>query len=133
MKKSVVILIGVIYIASVFLVSFFGLQFKVFEPVIDVERIEITNAGQKYSEIWGDYVVVYPDVNGEWICKIEYHVYPENATNTKVDFAYDKQATGFSVDEDGVIRFAKPGMVKIHVVATDGSAVSDSLTVIAKQ
>ena len=42
MKKSVVIIIALIYVASVALVSFLGLQFKVFEEVVPVESIEIT-------------------------------------------------------------------------------------------
>ena len=43
MKKSVVVLIALIYILSIALVSFFGLQYKVFEEVIPVERVEILN------------------------------------------------------------------------------------------
>ncbi|MBO5879977.1 MAG: hypothetical protein J6Q68_05440 [Clostridia bacterium] len=132
MKKSVVILIGVIYIASVVLVSFFGLEFKIFEPVIDVERIEITNPGQKYSDLWGEYIVIYPDENGEWICKIDYQVYPANATTPKVEFGYDKQTSGVYVSEDGVVQFSKPAMIKIQVLATDGSGASDTITIVAR-
>ena len=95
MKKSVVIIIALIYIASIALVSFFGLQFKVFEEVIPVERIEIINDGQKYSESQGDYIVIRPNEKGELRLKIDYRVYPENASNTKVDFAYDCSQRGF--------------------------------------
>ena len=34
MKKSVVILIALIYVVSIALVSFFGLQFKTFNPIV---------------------------------------------------------------------------------------------------
>ena len=131
MKKPVVILIALIYIASVALVSFFGLQFKVFEEVVPVERIEITNEGQKYSETQGDYLVIYPDENGERRVKIDYHVYPDNATNTAVDFAYEERE-GVTVDEFGVVTFEKSGLIKVRVIATDGSNAEDTLLIIAR-
>ena len=131
MKKPVVILIALIYIASVALVSFFGLQYKVFEEVIPVERIEITNEGQKYSETQGDYLVIYPDENGERRVKIDYHVYPDNATNTAVDFAYEERE-GVTVDEFGVVTFSKSGLIKVRVIATDGSNAEDTLLIVAR-
>ena len=130
MKKPVVILIALIYIASVALVSFFGLQFKVFEEVIPVERVEITNEGQKNSAQHGDYLVIYPDANGERRVKIDYHVYPDNATNTAVDFAYE-EVDYATVDEYGVVTFTKPGTLKVRVIATDGSNVEDTILIVS--
>ena len=94
MKKSVIILIALIYVASVALVSFFGLQFKVFEEVIPVESVKITNEGLKYNETWGNYYVVTPNEKGELRFQINYRVYPENATNTKVNFSYQAMPEG---------------------------------------
>lgn len=130
MKKSVVIIIALIYVASIALVSFFGLQHKVFEEVIPVERVEITNEGQKYSETHGDYIVIRPNEKGERRIKIDYHVYPENASNTKVDFAYE-QVDYASVDEYGVVTFTSPGVLKVRIIATDGSNAEDTITIIA--
>ena len=130
MKKSVVILIALIYIAAVALGSFFGLQFKVFEEVIDVERIEITNEGQKYSESQGDYIIVLPNEQGERRVKIDYHVYPDDATNKEVDFAYDESSAA-SIDEYGVVTFTKPGMLKVRIIATDGSNAEDTILIIS--
>lgn len=131
MKKSVVIIIALIYVASIALVSFFGLQFKVFEEVISVERVEITNEGQKYSESLGDYIVIYPNEKGERRVKIDYHVYPNDATNTTVDFAYE-EVDYATVDEYGVVTFTKPGVLKVRVIATDGSNAEDTILIIAK-
>ena len=131
MKKSVVIIIALIYIASIALVSFFGLQFKVFEEVIPVERIEITNEGQKNSSSQGDYIVIRPDEKGDRRIKIDYHVYPEDASNTKVDFAYE-QVEGITVDEYGVVTFDGPGVIKVRIIATDGSNAEDTLLIIAR-
>lgn len=133
MKKSVVIIIALIYIASIALVSFFGLQFKVFEEVISVERVEITNEGQKYGgENIGDYVVIYPNEKGEWRYQIQYRVFPDNASNTDVDFAYEEVSYA-SIDENGVVVFTSPGTFRVKVVATDGSNCEDTITIIAKQ
>ena len=131
MKKSVVIIIALIYVASIILVSFFGLQFKVFEEVIPVERIEITNEGQKYSETLGDYIVIYPDENGERRVKIDYRVYPDDATKMAVDFAYE-EVDYATVDENGIVTFTSPGAIKIRVIATDGSNAEDTILIIAR-
>ena len=130
MKKTVVIIIALIYVASVALVSFFGLQFKVFEEVIPVERVEITNEGQKYSETQGDYIVIRPNEKGERRFKIDYHVYPDNASNTTVDFAYE-EVDYATVDEYGVVTFSAPGVLKVRIIATDGSNAEDTITIIA--
>lgn len=130
MKKSVVIIIALIYIAAVALVSFFGLQHKVFDEVIGVERVEITNEGQKHSDVHGDYIVIRPNEKGERRIKIDYHVYPDNASNTKVDFAYE-QVDYATVDEYGVVTFTSPGVLKVRIIATDGSNAEDTITIIA--
>lgn len=130
MKKAVVIIIALIYIAAVALVSFFGLKHKVFEEVIGVERVEITNEGQKHSDTHGDYIVIRPNEKGERRIKIDYHVYPENASNTAVDFAYE-QVDFASVDEYGVVTFTSPGVLKVRIIATDGSNAEDTITIIA--
>ena len=131
MKKSVVIIIALIYVASIALVSFFGLQFKVFEEVISVESVEIINEGQKYSESLGDYIVIYPDEKGERRIQIDYRVYPDNASNTTVDFAYE-EVDYATVDEFGVVTFTGAGVLKVRVIATDGSNAEDTILIIAK-
>ena len=130
MKKSVIILIALIYVASVALVSFFGLQFKIFEEIISVERVEITNENQKYSEQQGDYVVIRPNEKGEWVYQIKYRVFPDNATNSDVDFAYEDVSYA-SVDENGIVTFTSSGVLKVRVIATDGSNCEDTITIIA--
>ena len=133
MKKSVVILIALIYIASIALVSFFGLQFKVFEEVIPVERVEIENDGLKYNETWGNYVVIRPNEKGEWRFQINHHVYPENATKTEVDYSFDASPEGCAtIDKNGVVIFSGAGTVKVHVIATDGSNTEATITIIAR-
>ncbi len=133
MKKSVIILIALIYIASVALVSFFGLQFKVFEEIIPVERVEITNEVDDHNDTWGDYVVItQPDENGEVRFQINYHVYPENATNTTVKFSYQASPEGCAtIDEFGVVSFSSVGMIKVFAITTDGGDAQDTITIVS--
>lgn len=133
MKKSVIILISLIYITSVALVSFFGLQFKVFEEVIPVERVEITNTGLDHNDTWGDYTVISPNERGELRFQIQYRVYPENATNSKVSFSYQAMPEGCAtIDEFGVVTFSSAGMIKVFVITTDGGDAQDTVTIIAR-
>ena len=132
MKKSVVILIAIIYIASIALVSFFGLQYKIFDEVVSVERIEILNEGLRENATWGKYVIISPDSKGEWRYHINYRVYPDNASDARVEFSYDTQNQNVSVDSTGLVTFKAPGMVKIQIIAIDGSNISTTLTIIAK-
>ena len=102
------------------------------EDYISVESVEIINEGQTYSESRGVYyVVIYPDEKGERCIQIDYRVYPDNASNTTVDFAYE-EVDYATVDEFGVVTFTGPGVLKVRVIATDGSNAEDTILIIAK-
>ncbi len=132
MKKSVVILIAIIYIASIALVSFFGLQFKVFEEIVYTESIEILNTDLKTAGDGTKYVVISPDANGERKYQLLYRVHPDNATDAAVNFVYDKQnAAVSSIDENGVVTFSKKGVVTVTIVSKDGSGASATLKIFA--
>jgi hypothetical protein len=122
MKKSVVILIALIFIASVVSVSFFGLKFKTFDEIVYVESIELLDENLKVDDQGVKYVVIRPDENGERKYQIKYRVHPDNATENGVTFAYDEQNTSVTVDETGVVTFAKKGVVTVQIIAKDGSA-----------
>ena len=133
MKKSVVILIGIIYVASIALVSFFGLKFKVFDEIIPVESIELLNEGLKENETWGNYVVISPDESGEWRYQIKWRVHPDNASDNSVSFSYDKQNDAATVNELGLVTFTKPGICEVTLIPKDGSDTSVKITIIAKK
>lgn len=101
------------------------------EDYISVESVEIINEGQNYSETMGNYIVIFPDENGERSIKIDYEVYPDNAKNTTVDFVYE-EVDYATVDENGIVTFTKPGVLKVRVIATDGSNAEDTILIIAK-
>lgn len=134
MKKSVVILITIIYIASIALVSFFGLQFKVFNEIIYSNKIEIINEDIQINPNDGTpYAMAQKGEDGVWRYQLKWRVYPDDVTNNAVTFSYDNQNNTVSVDENGVVTFTKKGVVTIEILPQDGSAnVSASLTIWAR-
>ena len=126
MKKSVIILIAIIYISSIALVSFFGLQHKTFNEIVYVEKVEIINENCNVDSDGGKYVTV-KDSNQ---FQIEWRVYPDNASNIEVDFVYDTTNTKFSVDENGVVTCSTgKGAITVHVVARDGTGAKDTILI----
>lgn len=132
MKKSVVILIAIIYVASIALVSFFGLQFKTFNEIIYTKSVELLNEDIKLAEDGTPYVIVRLGTDGTARYQIRYRVHPDNATDANVNFIYDKQNTSVSVDENGVVTFTKKGAVDITLQTTDGSGAKATIRIYAR-
>lgn len=134
MKKSVVILILVIYLVSVALVSFFGLQYKTFDEVIYTEKIEFLNDDIKTADDGTLYAMAQKDeTTGKWTYQIKYRVYPDNATNSAVEYIYDIQKTGVTVDTDtGVITFDRKGALTVTIKPKDGTDISATVMIRAR-
>ena len=126
MKKSVVILIGLIYVATFLVVPFFGLQHNTFFDDIVVENVEIINEGIRYTRDGQKYIVISP---GETTFQIEYKVTPEDAVNKNVSFVIDSQNSIATVDENGLVTFSDIGSVIVYVVADDTSGAKDKIEV----
>ena len=132
MKKSVVILIGIIYIASIALVSFFGLQAKVYNEKVYAERVEIINENVTVDEQTGELIIYHFLSRDGNTLQLYYRVYPDNTTNSKVSFQYDTQKTYVSINNDtGVVTFTESGTITVTVRATDGSGASAKVKIIA--
>lgn len=136
MKKSVIILIAIIYVASIAIVSFFGLNFKSYNEKIYVNEVKIVNEGVSLDETGKKYVVIRPNSYGELVYKLECVITPDDASAKELDFQYDKEIDYVSVGDDGTVRFDRAkmgprGAVDITVVSTDGTGVSDSITIYA--
>lgn len=143
MKKSVIIAILLIYIGSIFAVNFFGLQMKIFEGTEYVTSIECTGIelerekSTKINESVVDGVKHYAirhiggtftegDTSNTNVVKINYRVYPDNATNAKIDLVYDEAAVSGKVivKEDTMeVVFLKKSGIMITLKAIDGSNV----------
>lgn len=134
MKKSVVLVIVLIYIVSIVLVGFIGLKMKVYEENIYVERIVCKNDEfvlDENSNISGKIFKTYTEgLRVNIICE----VIPENATNQKLDYQCEQSGDYNIIKEsDGsiTIEFIKATTVDITFVTTDGSNKKLKVKVIA--
>ena len=123
MKKSVVILIAIIYIASIALVSFFGLQLKTFNEIVYSTGIELLNEDikPKVDPTGNDWALAEKGEDGIWRYQLQWRVYPDNVTNDGVTFSYDNQNNTVFINEDGVITFTKKGVVTVTILPKDAS------------
>ncbi len=126
MKKSVVVLIAIIYIASIAIVTFFGLKHNTFFNDVSVSEITIVNEGIRYTRDGQKYIVI---PQGDTTFQIEYTVSPEDAVNKNVEFIYDEQSTIASVDSNGLVTFNKIGSITVTVTASDGNGASDTIEI----
>ena len=124
MKKSVVILIAVIYVAAIALVSFFGIRSELLEETVYVSGIEIVGDGVATSATGAKSVRVYLDENGHGEYQLDWRVTPTNATNTKVVFNYDESKTYVTVDDKGLVKFTRPGVITVTLTPADGTVLS---------
>ena len=124
MKKSVVILIAVIYIAAVALVSFFGIKSELLEETVYVDGIELIGNDIKTAADGTKSVIVYLGEDGKGEYQLEWRVTPTNATNTKVVFNYDTTKTYGSIDENGLVKFDRAGVFTITITPADGTVLT---------
>ena len=134
MKKSVIVLIGVIYIMAIAIVSFFGLKVDTFNETIYVTKVECTNDDVKIASDGSKYVVIpfVDDVDNPTTYQIEWRVHPDDATTKFVSFVYNKEKTHVTVNEFGTVIFHKKGAITVQITSTDGTVKSDSITIYAK-
>ena len=134
MKKSVIILIGIIYILAIVVVSFFGLKIETFNETVYVEKVEFTNEEIKIAADGSKYVVIEYSYEEDELTtyQLEWHVYPDDASRKIVEFLYDKTKTTGTVNEFGTVIFNKKGAITVYINSTDGTAKMDSITIFAK-
>ena len=144
MKKTTLILIGIIYIASIIIVSVFGLNAVVYKVNVPVTKVEISVIDEQ------DYVYMY-ERHGSKIIQVEYigegnaetlegtvvqlvtRVYPDNATNKEVKYMFDRDANPYitmhTIDdrETGAMIITGVGTFEMRVYSTDGTNVYDSV------
>ncbi len=132
MKKSVVILIALIYVAAIAVVSFFGLQFKVFNQVVPVSSIVIDNKDLKYTPENVPYAIIELDEDGVAHYQIKCTVLPVDATNTDIRYTVEEGATAGSVDEYGLVTFTQAGTLSVIITPADGSDFSAKIIILAR-
>lgn len=156
MKKSVMIIIGIIYVASIVVINFFGMKVFVYNKTIDVEQIVCLN---KTDEEKGIVVSTFESYNGETgtaitikfdkpanknlmtgtMLQLDLRVLPDNATKKELSFTStaSEEEVEFFTDESGkqtgLILFYEPTSIfEVFVKSTDNSNVTLRLKIWAK-
>lgn len=131
MKKSVIIIIAVVFVISIALVNFLGVKPKVFNEVVYVSSISFVDENIKVSvdnegKIQKS-IRLSPDENGDRKYQINYTIGPEDATNKGVRYAISSKSA--TIDENGLVTFTKKGDAIVTIMPDDGSNCSDTLTI----
>ena len=145
MKKTVIILIGIIYAASIFLVTFYGSKTETNTlDIVPATEIEIVGDGIGTLEDGSKFVSLSkpltPDESLTY--QINFKLTPENATSKTVFYEIDQEFTDTaSVDENGLVTIFKHdpdnfySMITIRIYASDAegkrvASVTDKLTIV---
>ena len=152
MKKTIVIVILVVYIASIAVVNFFGLAIKEFDGVEYVQEIKcnsitVLNENPKtYSvdKINDDGIPEYrfefidgtytndPEsiANNPNAVRIDYEVLPHTADGSKIDFIFEeKNYVYFDESSRTFVFLRKNRSLTVTLVSTDGSNVKTTIVI----
>ncbi len=150
MKKSTLILIAIAYIASIVIISMFGMRAIIYNEVIPVTKVECLNQTDEKTKvtIGKDGIktisVLYdqpgdPNTLTGTMIQLDWRVSPDNATKKGVTFIYDETQKNITFVKDksgndlGLILFSGPvAPTKIRIMATDGSRVYTEVRIWAK-
>lgn len=135
MKKTTIVLIGLIYFVSIILVGVYGLQYKQFNQIVYATSVEVTN---KPDRILKDdagheiktYMIFQDADTGLRQFQIDWRIEPiETVTNKNVKFIYEKDQ-GYTVSSTGMVEFEEGGIVaNIKIVPADGSDCYDIIKI----
>ena len=161
MKKTIIIIILVVYIASIAVVNFFGLEIKVFDGITYVDNIECSTITvqnenpvtlEAKQQLHGhplfifDFIPASEDnpyttedesiISNPNAVQINYEVFPHLADETGVKFEYDLNAAEGVVVFHEISRtfvFLKPNkIITITIRSTDGSNKSTQIQVMGR-
>lgn len=138
MKRSTFVIIAIVYVASIVLISLFGMKAVVYNEVIPVTAIECLNKTDSKSEVYysGDTKVIKVPFtqagNAETLTgtmvQLVQRVLPDNASNKSVKYSCaDNENVEFAKGEDGrdlgLVLIKGRVVLKVKILATDGSKV----------
>ncbi len=144
MKKAVMIIIGIVYLASIVIISIFGMRSVVFNEIIPVSKIECINVTDDKINVSEENNVkiikikydkpANTETNEGTMVQLEWRVLPDNATTKDVKFVYDPSprvtfATDEAGREVGLILFSGKVVLPVKIMSTDGSRVYAELTI----
>ena len=127
MKKSTIIIIGIIYVAAIVVIGFFGMNIFVDKEIVYANKIEFVNSEIKLTSSKQKYIE-YKYKNGEEnSLNLEVSVSPEDASDKSFVFSYDSSRGIIDIDENGAVTIKKKGLITINVMLKINSSVSDTI------
>lgn len=146
MKKSVLIIIGIIYVASIVAINFFGMKVFVYNKNVDVEQIICLNKSDTEKGIVVSSYETYDGKKGVAITitfdrpanknlmtgtmlQLDLRVLPDNATKKQLSFtSTDTENVEFFKDEKGqqtglILFYNRTSIFDVLVRSTDNSNV----------
>ena len=144
MKKSVVLLIVIIYIGSITILSLFGLKMSVYNEFIPVLSIECLNKSENGIDVNNDdgNLILKTKFDAPYnkttqsgtMIQIYWRVVPDNASIKNVKFIFDENNSRveFYQTEDGeytgLVLFYNKSMIDVKIMSTDGRRVYKQVT-----
>lgn len=145
MRKVNLIVIGIVFIVSIVMISFFGMQVKISNGIIPVTKVECINTSDDRSTVTTDKYGKIIDVKWKGrasddghegtILQLYYKVSPDDATTKRVKFVFKrnenvvKMATDEKGNEYGLLLFQNKCVLRIKIMATDGSGYFEEITI----
>lgn len=145
MKKSTILILCIVYLASILVVGIFGMKVKSYNTSIYIEEIKPTEIAVstdeevelKWSEN-GYHYAVYKYVDGLKL-RMGYEILPADATNKKVsisiiyDSSLDPDEPTATYDKSAnVLQFNKAGIVDVLYTCLDGSGKSMKIRIVTR-
>jgi hypothetical protein len=131
MKKSVVILIALIYAASIVLVGYLGLKAKTYNDVFPVERLEILTEYQENAATGDKYIIFNSNGSGDNTIQFECRVLPDTATDKGIIYKLANDCTIATISDDGLLTFTTDEIssLTVYIYANQNPVIQEEITV----
>lgn len=142
MKKSVVLLIGLVYIISVVIVGVLGLKMRVYDEVVYVTDIVLSIKGyepwEKDFEYEGNFInyYYYFDYTPEMKIEIQGNVEPVEATSSHIDYRIADDLKNIvtleksSDNNIAIVTFHESTTLDITAQSTDGKKLQKTMKIV---
>ncbi len=126
MRKSALLIVAVIFLASVIVMGLFGMAFTSYKENIYAESIVILDQD---GNVIPENKIIYVD-SGTTEYTFKVRVYPTDTTNKNVSFSLKTNYDGASISDDGVITFTEERLTSIIVTTSDGSNIKETFHIL---
>ena len=117
MKKSVLILIAIIYIGSIVFVGFFGMKMVSYNPTVIPESVVCINEDMtSKQDEEGEYKTIRLTYQEGLKYQLQWRVYPDNASQN-VQFVYSSNIA--TISPEGEISFTGYGTLTLKIACEE--------------